>query len=151
MPHVTLQYVLCAVLNNQCMLCIRRHVSAAEGAYSVVEWLVMEGADVNAIDRHGRTPLEEAARNDHGEVVRLLIQHGGSVYEENKVGGQHGRAEWLGVTSMSCPAWAKAHGDVRVPRHGDVWVPRGEKTRPQHRDSPSVHFFGSLTWGNTTG
>eukprot|EP00198_Chlamydomonas_reinhardtii_P014004 XP_001703341.1 predicted protein [Chlamydomonas reinhardtii] len=55
------------------------HVSAAEGAYSVVEWLVQEGADVNAIDRHGRTPLEEAARNDHGEVVRLLIQHGANV------------------------------------------------------------------------
>ncbi|PNW85018.1 hypothetical protein CHLRE_03g168150v5 [Chlamydomonas reinhardtii] len=61
------------------------HVSAAEGAYSVVEWLVQEGADVNAIDRHGRTPLEEAARNDHGEVVRLLIQHGANVFEENKL------------------------------------------------------------------
>ncbi|GIL72919.1 hypothetical protein Vretimale_4568 [Volvox reticuliferus] len=61
------------------------HVAAAEGAYSVVEWLVQEGADVNAIDRHGRTPLEEAARNDHGEVVRLLIQFGGNVFEENKL------------------------------------------------------------------
>ncbi len=79
---------------------IRRHVSAAEGAYSVVEWLVMEGADVNAIDRHGRTPLEEAARNDHGEVVRLLIQHGGSVYEENKVGSEHWRAGRWGATSI---------------------------------------------------
>ncbi|EFJ42907.1 hypothetical protein VOLCADRAFT_66387 [Volvox carteri f. nagariensis] len=60
------------------------HVAAAEGAYSVVEWLVQEGADVNAIDRHGRTPLEEAARNDHGEVVRLLIQFGGSLVALDK-------------------------------------------------------------------
>lgn len=41
----------------------RRHVAAAEGAYSVVQWLVQEeGVDINCIDRHNRTPLEVRAR-----------------------------------------------------------------------------------------
>ncbi len=35
------------------------HVAAAEGAYSVVEWLVQsESCQVNPLDRHNKTPLE---------------------------------------------------------------------------------------------
>jgi hypothetical protein len=37
-------------------------VAAAEGAFSVVSWLVMEEhAHVNPIDRHDKTPLEASA------------------------------------------------------------------------------------------
>lgn len=62
------------------------HVSAAEGAYSVVEWLVEEQkVDLNPLDRHGRTPLEEAARSDHGEIVKLLSAKGGAIFEEGKL------------------------------------------------------------------
>ena len=40
-----------------------RHLAAAEGCYSVVQWLVEDmGADPNPIDRFGRTPLEDAVR-----------------------------------------------------------------------------------------
>ena len=35
-----------------------RHLSAAEGCYSVVAWLMSKGVDVNPIDRFKRTPLE---------------------------------------------------------------------------------------------
>ena len=35
-----------------------RHLSAAEGCYSVVAWLLSKGVDVNPIDRFKRTPLE---------------------------------------------------------------------------------------------
>lgn len=42
----------------------RRHLSSAEGAFSVVLWLLDHGADVNSIDRFKRTPLEVRAQLD---------------------------------------------------------------------------------------
>ncbi|KAI8477080.1 MAG: kinase-like domain-containing protein [Monoraphidium minutum] len=61
------------------------HISAAEGAFSVAQWLLDSGADPNPLDRHNRTPLEEAVRNDHVEVVRLLQAHRGRVMEEGSL------------------------------------------------------------------
>lgn len=56
------------------------HLAAAEGCYAVVQWLLHEaGAKPNPIDRFGRTPLEDAVRGDHGEVVNLLVSAGGKV------------------------------------------------------------------------
>ncbi|KAJ9510595.1 hypothetical protein QJQ45_027481 [Haematococcus lacustris] len=62
------------------------HIAAAEGAYSVVAWLVNdESVDVNPLDRHFKTPTEEAARNDHYEVVKLLTEKHGCVWEDDKL------------------------------------------------------------------
>ena len=36
----------------------RRHLAASEGSWSVSEWLLSYGADINALDRFKRTPLE---------------------------------------------------------------------------------------------
>lgn len=55
------------------------HLAAAEGCYSVVAWLLKQGALVNAVDRFKRTPLEDAVRGDHGEVASMLIQHGAKI------------------------------------------------------------------------
>ena len=35
-----------------------RHLSAREGAWAVSKWLLEAGADINAVDRFQRTPLE---------------------------------------------------------------------------------------------
>ncbi|KAF8063844.1 TRN1 [Scenedesmus sp. PABB004] len=56
------------------------HLAAAEGCYSVAAWLLEEcGVAPNPVDRFKRTPLEDAVRGDHGEVVSLLLHHGGRV------------------------------------------------------------------------
>lgn len=60
----------------------RSHICAAEGAFSVAQWLLDSGADPNPPDRHGRTPLEEAVRHDHAEVARLLQAHRARVMED---------------------------------------------------------------------
>ena len=39
----------------------------------------MNGADVNAVDQYGRSPLHWAARNDHWLAVKWLIDHGADV------------------------------------------------------------------------
>ena len=98
------------------MLTPCRHIAAAEGAFSVVQWLVVEeGADPNPVDRHQRTPLEvrpfahaalllnihwpvvhvlkpgcpcsvqEAARNDHTEVVKVLLSKDARICEDGQL------------------------------------------------------------------
>jgi hypothetical protein len=57
------------------------HLAASEGCYKVTEWLVAQGADVNALDRFRRTPLEDAARGEFSEVAKLLIGKGAKVWE----------------------------------------------------------------------
>ncbi len=44
-----------------------------EGVYSL---LGEEGADVNAIDENGRTPLHWAAENGHAKIVDALLKKG---------------------------------------------------------------------------
>jgi hypothetical protein len=61
------------------------HVAAAEGAFSVVQWLVEEGVDVNCLDRHQKTPLEEGARNDHSLVVKILLEKGAKICEDGQL------------------------------------------------------------------
>jgi len=43
----------------------------------VVEMLLEAGADPNAQDKYGFTPLHEAAENGRLEILKLLIKHGG--------------------------------------------------------------------------
>ncbi len=58
-----------------------RHLAAAEGCFSVVEWLLKEAnADANSIDRFNRTPLEarperlcNAGAADSAGAVRLAL------------------------------------------------------------------------------
>ena len=38
------------------------HLAASEGSYKVAEWLLENKADVNALDRFKRTPLEVCVR-----------------------------------------------------------------------------------------
>lgn len=62
-----------------------RHLAASEGAYKVTEWLIKEGVDLNALDRFGRTPLEDALRGDYREVVKLLVDKGALLQEGGKM------------------------------------------------------------------
>lgn len=51
------------VVNTQQDFICCRHLAAAEGCYSVVQWLLKsQAADPNPTDRFGRTPLEDAVR-----------------------------------------------------------------------------------------
>ena len=63
------------------------HWSACKGHLSVVEFLVSEGADVNATDaRWKETPLIEAAWNGYFKVCQFLVSNGADVTVDSKVG-----------------------------------------------------------------
>ena len=70
-------------------------VAAMESHKTIVEILLAKGADVNASDAGGGTPLDAAEslqrRDDycaeHKEIADLLRKHGGKTYEELKAAG----------------------------------------------------------------
>ena len=52
------------------------HLAAGEGHTSVLELLCDTGANVNAQDRWGNRPLDDAKNAGHGSCVRILERYG---------------------------------------------------------------------------
>ena len=46
-----------------------------------------EGAEVDSVDRYGRTPLSYAAWNGHVDIVNLLLKAGAQVDSTDEIGG----------------------------------------------------------------
>ncbi|AOP36169.1 hypothetical protein A0128_18360 [Leptospira tipperaryensis] len=55
-------------------------VAAREGEYLIAEYLIRNGADVNARTRDGHTALMMASTNRYPEIVKLLIRSGADVH-----------------------------------------------------------------------
>ena len=64
----------------------------------VAELLIAKGADVNAKDDNGWTPLHHAVPDGHKEIAELLITKGGNVNAKGIYGTplDHAEAEWEG-------------------------------------------------------
>lgn len=55
------------------------HGAAVEGQLEVIEYLISRGADVNALNAYGDSPMENARSMNHPEAMHLLERHGGRV------------------------------------------------------------------------
>lgn len=63
------------------------HSAVADGGNTAIaKMLIASGADVNAAQRHGWTPLHGAAATGDGEVVRLLLARGADPHATNDGG-----------------------------------------------------------------
>ncbi|SVC90659.1 uncharacterized protein METZ01_LOCUS343513, partial [marine metagenome] len=58
------------------------HFAAFRGRKEVAELLINEGADVNAKNQAGATPLDKAIEKNRDETVNLLRKHGGKTAEK---------------------------------------------------------------------
>jgi hypothetical protein len=52
------------------------HAVAASGNLKIIGFLVSQGANVNALDRYGDSPLELAASQGHDEAAKFLSERG---------------------------------------------------------------------------
>ena len=62
------------------------HKAAEDGNIEAVKQYLDGGADVNAKDKLGWTPLNHAAEGGHKEIIELLIANGADVNAQNKGG-----------------------------------------------------------------
>jgi ankyrin repeat protein len=74
------------------------HYAAASGREEAVGFLLSKGADPNALNLDGATPLFLAAGNGHVGVVKLLLKHGVPIDEPKKwtpllYAANHGKTE----------------------------------------------------------
>ncbi|BAF13246.1 Os03g0758400, partial [Oryza sativa Japonica Group] len=56
------------------------------GNAELCEFLIEEGADVDAVDKTGQTPLMHAVISEDKAVALLLVRHGADVAIEDKEG-----------------------------------------------------------------
>lgn len=72
------------------------HLAAWNGNADMVNLLLGQGADINAKNNEGRTPLFDAAWNGKTDVVKLLCDRGADI----------GAKQYnLGSTALHCAAW----------------------------------------------
>ncbi len=64
------------------------HGAANRGNIEAVKQHLNAGTDVNATDRNGKTPLDNAIKRKHPELADLLRKHGGKTGEELKAEGK---------------------------------------------------------------
>jgi ankyrin repeat protein len=64
------------------------HFAADEGHKEIVELLIAAGADVNAKNDIGGTPLDGAAFRGQTKIAALLRKHSGKTGEELKAEGK---------------------------------------------------------------
>jgi ankyrin repeat protein len=61
------------------------HVACAEGDAGMARHLLLAGASPDLLDRHGRSPLEDAVVFDHHETISVMRSFGASL-QSSQVG-----------------------------------------------------------------
>lgn len=76
---IFLLFAFCVSLNFSAFCEPELFDTIKEGDADDVKAKIKEGADVNAKDKHGRTPLHKAAAKGDKEIVETLIEYGADV------------------------------------------------------------------------
>ncbi|MBU1013925.1 MAG: ankyrin repeat domain-containing protein [Bacteroidetes bacterium] len=62
------------------------HYAAIDGSIAIIELLLSNGANIDAVNKQLNTPLYEAINNKHDEVSKLLINRGADIHRQNVIG-----------------------------------------------------------------
>ncbi|WP_341821499.1 ankyrin repeat domain-containing protein [Wolbachia endosymbiont (group A) of Myopa testacea] len=84
------------------------HLTAEYGRIGTVNALIQNGADVNALDQRGWTPLHFAARDGDEDIVGVLITNGANPLLKNKDGSTPRGSMYTG----SCSVFGQVRKDL---------------------------------------
>lgn len=105
-----------ADINARGNCCMPLYLAAGEGKIDAVRYLLNEGADVNAREKFGGTPLTEAAFHGHLNVVNELLFHNADVNAISREGtalDMAARKHYLRIAELLEHHGAKRACDVR--------------------------------------
>uniref|UniRef100_A0A671UYF4 asparaginase n=1 Tax=Sparus aurata TaxID=8175 RepID=A0A671UYF4_SPAAU len=128
------------------------HIAACEGHLNMVQYLLINGASVYAKDRYGDTPLCNAVRFRHKDVVQLLRKTGAH-FSRNKL-------EEAGTELCSLAAsgdlegleiWNVAGADLSKPGYDGQTAIQVVRTTVTFWLQPAIYsvnyrFIGGLSW-----
>ncbi|XP_042055000.1 integrin-linked protein kinase 1-like isoform X1 [Salvia splendens] len=90
------------------------HLASCEGCTEIVVLLLEKGADINSLDRWGRTPLSDARRSGHPDICKILEANGGN--DPNLVDSQSpcleidsAEVDWDGKTLIGEGAYGEVY------------------------------------------
>jgi len=99
------------------------HIAALHNYFTLADFLISSGAQVNRVDHHKQTPLNYADQNGHSKMVRLLLQHGATSLAAQR-------------SATSCKQEAKQKKDSEKERFQKI-----EKARSQKRAARDFQEF----------
>ncbi|HEV2547810.1 MAG TPA: ankyrin repeat domain-containing protein [Stellaceae bacterium] len=116
------------------------HFAAGDGDLETVKRLLQQGADLNAFDDLGWTPLIHAAKRGHVDVVRCLLAAGAQVDARDEArAGNTALAEVAAECSLEmAKALVEAGADPRIPGWAQLTALDRAKKR-QRGDGPKVY------------
>ncbi len=107
------------------------------GQHEAIVLLIDNGADVNARNADGSTPIHGAAFFGHPESVRVLIEHGADIDAKNKKGERAIdtlRADWSLTQLVASVTQVEVDRDRVIAGRKEVYGILQEASQPQGID-----------------
>lgn len=101
-------------------------VAAAAGSTAIVHWLLTQGLSPNDDHFQLSSPLHEAARRGHGEVCRLLLDHGAWANCRQHTGG---KTPGQIALENNFPAISTMIEDAALRPVNDIWSEESRQAR----------------------
>jgi len=134
------------------------HKAAMSGNIEAVKQHLNDGAEVNAKNSDGRTPLHLAAEGGHGEIVELLILKGANVNAKND--GGETPLDWATMSYPETAPLLRKHGgktseelnsirinwEAKKRSVADLLRKHGGKTSEELKAEESIH--AAAIYGN---